>query len=120
NYIVDAVKSVRIWYSPGNVDFSMVKKEIIQNIEDFAKIREFYLFIKEQYSDGSSLFFNLTTNLESFTAFNLKYTEIITILSKYSRKEAILFDFIPDRRLSNGEKSLLNPLPTTYSFMSLR
>lgn len=120
NYIVDAVKSVRIWYSPGNVDFSMVKKEIIQNIEDFAKIREFYLFIKEQYSDGSSLFFNLTINLESFTAFNLKYTEIITILSKYSRKEAILFDFIPDRRLSNGEKSLLNPLPTTYSFMSLR
>src|SRR5690606_14306612 len=94
-----------------------VKKEIIKNITHFVKIKEFYVFVQDIQSNGESIQFDLKKDYELFTEFNLRYREIISILNRYSHKEVILFDFFPDKKLSNGEKSLLDLFASLYYYV---
>ncbi|MBL1220411.1 hypothetical protein JET18_06150 [Chryseobacterium sp. L7] len=106
------------FHSFGSVEFAPVKRGIIKNVEDFTKIKEFYSFMTALYKEGESISFDFEKEYKVFSDFNNFYKEIITILSRYNRgNEAILFDFSPDKKLSNGEKVLLDLFSSFYSYV---
>ncbi|KMQ61834.1 hypothetical protein ACM40_05760 [Chryseobacterium sp. BLS98] len=106
------------FHSFGSVEFAPVKRGIIKNVEDFTKIKKFYSFMTALYTEGESISFDFEKEYKTFSDFNELYKEIITILSRYNRgNEAVLFDFSPDKKLSNGEKVLLDLFSSFYSYV---
>lgn len=100
------------------IDFFPVKRGIIKNVEDFTRIKEFYSFMTALCKEGESISFDLVREFEAFTYFDNFYKEIITTLSRYNRgNEVVLFDFSPDKKLSNGEKVLLDMFSSFYSYV---
>lgn len=100
------------------IDFFAVKRGIINNVEDFTRIKEFYSFMTTLCNEGESISFDLLREFGAFTDFNNFYKEIITTLNRYNRgNEAVLFDFSPDKKLSNGEKVLIDMFSSFYSYV---
>lgn len=115
--IVQIIEEIK-FHTISSIEFSPVKRGIIKNVKDFTKLKEFYSFTTSLYKEGESISFDLAREFEAFSYFNNFYKEIITILSRYNRRnEAVLFDFSPDKKLSNGEKVLLDLFSSFYSYV---
>jgi len=114
--LTERIKRISTTKIPGGFEFSSIKESMIRCINAFKAVNEFYKFIRNFNFEGRIKY----ENGKEFVEFSVKdYDEIKQFIDEYQTliskfKETIqhsnfrLLNFYPDKKLSTGEKSLID------------
>jgi hypothetical protein len=124
NDLIDRINRSKLKIIVGGFDFDSIKKRMIRCIKSFKAVNEFHKFIGGFNIEGRIK----TLNKKEFVEFNINDEEgIIKLVREYEKlisafKETIqhsnfrILNFYPDKKLSTGEKSLLDFFSYLYYF----
>lgn len=122
--LIDRINRNKLKIIAGGFDFDSIKKGMISCIKSFKAVNEFHKFIGGFNLEGRIR----TLDQKEFVEFNINdEEEIIKLIKEYEKlistfKETIqhsnfrILNFYPDKKLSTGEKSLLDFFSSLYYF----
>lgn len=116
--IIEIIKSDK-FLKEGGADTTEPKRKMIDDIEGFLSIIEFYNYIKEITDVGSSkvdLYAKESISLTILNTIFNKYEKVKLFFSRIALIDTDIIQFKADKNLSFGEKSLLNLYSTFYDF----
>lgn len=121
--VVEVIKNHK-FSSVAGVDLSPIKSRMIADVEGFAAIYQFYIKIK-QFSEnknitfnGESLFYDIKKNEAKILFDELMYSYKYLLKSfPQSPLAKSLLDFMPNKKLSTGEKAILDFYSSIYTYI---
>ena len=107
------------------IDLQPVKSRMIKSCETFHDVMKFYDYIVELTKNpslftGNVIVFNIKDKDQVllYEEFNLKYKYILKVFGNVPTNVS-LFDFLPDKKLSTGEKSILDLYSSIYHYIDI-
>lgn len=121
--IIDIIANYKFSKIRG-VDLNQIKKRMISYLNSFSEINNFYNKLK-QFSNDNKISFNKNELIFNIKNDNVKllFDELIFsykyVLKSFPKApiDIILFDIIPDKKLSTGEKSLLDFYSSIFAYI---
>lgn len=121
--LVEVIKNYKI-SSVGGVDLEPIKSRMISDIEGFAAIFQFYTKVKKMSKNkkvtfnGESLFYDIKKNEVKILFDELMYSYKYVLKSfPQSPVSKSLLDFMPNKKLSTGEKAILDFYSSLYTYI---